>query len=320
MSAPLAAAHRFWRARLPGSWVPDHLAARGFPPAVPRRWEIGYAPAARRALTDELRGLGFTDEEIVACGLARRDRQGELYDLFRDRAMFTIRDAAGSIAGFLGRRTDGGRGPKYLNSPASPRFRKSALLFGLHEARDRLAEGGRPVLVEGPFDVIAVSLAGHAAVAPCGTFCTAGQLAALAAVADLDSTGVLVALDGDAGGRRGVLRAGDVLARIAGPVDVMVPPDGQDPADLLRHGGRTAVRAALRTTVPLFDLIVDAAVERAARGTTPEDRLAAVRAATAAIVRMRPAEATRQVARVAYRLDVPHVVVTEALTAAVTGG
>lgn len=319
MPGVLPAAHRFFRAHAAHSWVPDHVAARGLGLSATRRWQIGYAPPGRDALTAYLRRLGYPEAEIVAAGLARHGRDGRPYDLFRDRAMFAIRDPYGRIAGFLGRRRDGPAptpGPKYLNSPASPGFRKRELLFGLHEARAALRRGARPVLVEGPFDVLAMDAAGLAAVAPCGMFLTAAHLAALAAVSDLDATGLLLALDGDAGGRRGVLRAARLLAGIGGPVEVADPGTG-DPADVLRTGGPAAVRDLLRSTTPLADLVVDTCLDTRT-GDSPEDRLAAVRTATTEIARMRPHQAARQVARVAHRLDVPHPVVTSALVAALT--
>ncbi|MFI0371498.1 toprim domain-containing protein [Actinomadura sp. 1N219] len=313
----MADAQRFFRARLAASWVPGYLAGRGFPPGVQRRWQIGCAPAGPHALTEHLRTLGHGDEDIAAAGLARPGGgAGRLRDTFRDRAMFAIRTPDGAIAGFIGRRRDGGPGPKYLNGPDTPLFHKGELLYGLHEARDRLAAGARPVLVEGPLDAIAVTMAGpaeYAAVATCGLALTAAQLDALAEVADLATAGVLVALDGDPAGRSGTVRAWERLAGVGGPVETAGLPDDLDPAGLLQAEGRAAVLHALRTRTPLIDTVVDAAVERAG-GTlaTPEDRLAAIRAASK-VIAVRPAEAARQVVRVASRVDVPPALITEVL-------
>ncbi|MFI0410130.1 toprim domain-containing protein [Actinomadura sp. 3N508] len=313
----MADAQRFFRARAAASWVPGYLAGRGFPPGVQRHWQIGYAPAGPHALTDHLRTLGHGDEEIAAAGLARPGRRdGRLRDTFRDRAMFAIRTPDGAIAGFIGRRRDDGPGPKYLNGPDTPLFHKGELLYGLHEARDRLAGGARPVLVEGPLDAIAVTMAGpaaYAAVATCGLALTAAQLDALADVADLDGAGVVVALDGDPAGRSGAVRAWERLAGIGGPVETADLPSGRDPAGLLQAEGRAAVLRALGNRTPLIDAVVDAAVERAGGPlVTPEDRLAAIRAASR-IIAARPAEAARQVVRVASRVDVPPALITEVL-------
>ncbi|MFI0482385.1 toprim domain-containing protein [Actinomadura sp. 9N215] len=312
----MADAHRFFRARLTTGWVPGYLAGRGFPPGVQRHWRIGCAPPGPHALTGHLRTLGHGDDEIAAAGLARPDAAGRLRDTFRDRAMFAIRTPDGAVAGFIGRRRDGAPGPKYLNGPDTSLFHKGELLFGLHEARDRLAAGARPVIVEGPLDAIAVTMAGpaeYAAVATCGLALTTAQLAALEEVADLEAAGVLVALDGDPAGRSGTVRAWERLAGVGGPVETAGLPDGHDPAGLLQAEGRAALRRALRTRTPLIDAVVDAAVDRAG-GTlgSPEERLAAIRAA-ARIIAVRPAEAARQVVRVASRVDVPPALITEVL-------
>ena len=113
------AAARFFRSRLPGSWVPGYLTARGFGAAVQQRWQAGYAPAGWDALTRHLRGAGYPDRLIEAAGLARRSRRGTLIDTFRDRAMLPIRAADGTIVAFIGRApASAGPGvPKYLNSP-----------------------------------------------------------------------------------------------------------------------------------------------------------------------------------------------------------
>ncbi|PKK13195.1 toprim domain-containing protein [Thermomonospora sp. CIF 1] len=332
----LAAAHAFFRARAPGSWVPAHLAERGLGPDALERWQIGYAPASWRALTGHLLSSGHRPEAIVAAGLARRGRNGALYDLFRDRAMFALRDGDGAIAGFIGRLREGAAGPKYLNSPESPLFRKGRLLYGLQEARGRLEAGARPVLVEGPFDALAVNAASpaHAAVATCGSAVTQAQVRALLKVwprvsgppaagglrQGADGPGVLVMPDGDAAGRAAALRAWEVLAKVGAPVDAVLLAEGGDPADVLRRRGPAALRGALASAHPLADLAVDAAVARAGGALhSPEDRVAALRAAAAVIAGMAPGHVARQVGRVAARLDLDHATVTSALVEAVTG-
>ena len=311
-----ADAHAWFRAGLGKSWVPAYLAGRGFPTGAQRRWGIGYAPALPDALTGHLRSLGHGDGEIVASGLARRGRAGRLRDTFRGRAMFAIRTADGAVAGFIGRRRDDAPGPKYLNGPDTSLFHKGDLLYGLHEARARLAVGARPVIVEGPLDAIAVTIAGpaeYAAVATCGLALTTSQLAALGNAADLDETGVVLALDGDQAGRSGAVRTWERLAGVAGPLETACLPTGRDPAGLLQAGGRTAVLEALRTRRPLMDEVVDAAVRRAGGAlATPEERVTALHAASK-VIAARPRESARQVARLATRMDVPASLVTEVL-------
>ncbi|MFC5744044.1 toprim domain-containing protein [Actinomadura rugatobispora] len=322
-SGPLRDAHRFFQARLDDGWVPAYLAGRGFDRGVQRRWGLGYAPPGPRALTDHLRSRGHSDEALVAAGLARRTRSGRLRDTFRDRAMFAVRDAAdGTVAGFVGRLPEGAPGPKYLNGPDTAAYRKGELLYGLHEVRERLAAGtARPVVVEGPLDAIAVNLASgaYAAVATCGLAPTAGQLGALARVADLDRTGLVVALDGDRAGRAAARRLWTRLDGVRGPVEAVPLGPGEDPAGVLRERGRAGVRAALRSRASLMDVLVDDAIARCG-GTlaAPEERLAAIRAAVAVIARGRPAEAARQVARVAERTGVGCPLVTAELVETVS--
>ncbi|KAB2381933.1 toprim domain-containing protein [Actinomadura montaniterrae] len=316
-------AHRFFRARLKASWVPAYLDGRGFPAAVQRRRQIGCAPDSPHALVDHLRSLGHADEAIVASGLARRGASGRLNAMFRDRAMFPIRRPDGAIAGFLGRRRDDADGPKYLNGPDTGFFHKGELLYGLHEVRERLAAGARPVLVEGPLDAIAVETARapeYAPVATCGLSLTSAHLAALADAADLDATGVLIALDDDPAGRSAAVRAWDVLTRVAGPLDLASLPGGQDPAGVLAAQGRDALLQALRTAIPLMDAVVDAAAARAGGSlTSPEQRLAALRAACSPIT-ARPSGAARQVVRLAARTGLPAPLVTVVLADHLTGG
>lgn len=162
--------------------------------------------------------------------------------------------------------------PRYLNSPETALYTKGDLLFGLHEAREQLVRGAMPVIVEGPFDAIAVSVAGagsYVGLAPCGTALTVRQLTALAGVADLDRTGLLVALDGD--------RAGH---------------DGEDPAGILQTDGPAASCDALRRTEPLAQVVIDAHLDRWDRQLDhAEGQLAAMRSAATLIARMLPADA-----------------------------
>lgn len=166
---------------------------------------LGYA-VNRRPIA------GYADTLVEAAGLARWSRRGTLIDTFRDRAMLPIRSTDGTIIAFIGRATEqpGSGMPKYLDSPATSVYRKSEILFGLWEARNALANGARPVIVEGQLDAIPVTTASkakYAGLAPCGTALTAHQATALAQVTDLRATGVTVAFDPDRAGRRAAIRA-----------------------------------------------------------------------------------------------------------------
>jgi DNA primase len=305
ISGVLADAMQFYDGQLARSWVPAYLADRGIGNATVRHWHIGYAPGGWTALTDHLRALGHNDDAIQAAGLARLSSRGTLIDHFRDRVMLPVHDQRGNIAGFLGRARPGTgpEVPKYLNSPETSSYQKSSLLFGLHQARDLLAGGATPVIVEGPFDAIAVTVADpghHVGLAPCGTALTSNQAAILAQSADLDSTRVLVAFDDDPAGRKAAVRAHDVLRTVSGRLQSAVL-SGKDPAEILQTEGPAALRTVLRDQVqPLSSVVIDAHLapwER--RLHDPQGPLLAMRSMATVIAGLLPAgsaEAIRQIA------------------------
>jgi DNA primase len=297
-------AMQFYDGQLGCSWVPAYLAERGIGHATVRQWHIGYAPGGWVTLTGHLRALGHDDDAIQAAGLARISSRGTLIDHFRDRVMLPVHDQRGNIAGFLGRARPGAgpQVPKYLNSPETSSYRKGSLLFGLHQARDLLARGATPVIVEGPFDAIAVTMADpghHAGLAPCGTALTSKQAEILAQAADLGSTGVLVAFDNDPPGRKAAVRAHDILRTISGRLQSAVL-SGKDPAEILQTDGPEALRAVLRDQAqPLSSVVIDvhlALWER--RLHDPEGPLLAMRSTATVIAGLLPAgtaEAIRQI-------------------------
>ena len=318
------AAAWFFRGRLRGSWVPSYLAGRGFGPAVQDRWQAGYAPRGWDVLTRHLRALGYPAPVIQAAGLAHRSSRGTLIDTFRDRATLPLRDADGTIAGFIGRASGHAAPsvPKYLNSPNTGLYRKREVLFGLWEAREPLAHGARPAIVEGPFDAIAVTIAcadGYAGVAPCGTALTSEHVGALRQVCDLRTAGVLVAFDPDDAGRRAAVAAFHLLCVHTDVVMGAVLPGGQDPAQILGDHGPAALAGALATrTRPLADLVIDMEVERWKRWLCyPEGQINALHGAAALIAALPTAHVARQAARLAHRLGLDHATVTGAIADAV---
>jgi DNA primase catalytic core len=311
---------RFFHSRLADSWVPHHLERRGFGSAVQQRWQAGYAPAAWDALTSYLRALRFPDPLIEAAGLARRSQRGTLIDTFRDRAMLPVRSADGTVAAFIGRAPeDPGPGvPKYVNSPHTCLYHKGEMLFGLREAREAIAARARPVIVEGPFDAIAVTTACSGrctGVAPCGTALTAEQVRTLSQVADLGSTGVLVAFDSDTAGRRAAIRAYHLLTPYTHEVSAIVLAAGQDPAQVFTEHGASALAEIATHPHPLADLVTDAMVDKWTRWLQyPEGQINALRATAPVIAAMPVPHVARQVARLAHRLGLDHATVTEAVT------
>ena len=315
----------FYRTQMPDSWVPAYLASRGLTPDIQEHWQTGYAPAAWDALTNHLRAGGHRDAVIEAAGLARRSRHGTLIDTFRDRAMLPIRSAEGTIIAFIGRaaRHAAAGTPKYLNSPSTSVYDKGGVLFGLWQARNALASGARPVIVEGPFDAIAVTAAGqgrHVGVAPCGTALTRRHVAALAQAADLPATGVSVAFDPDNAGRRAAVHAYHLLVPVTAKLAAVALPTGQDPASVLARSGPADLAAMVTDkTRPLPDLVVNAEVARWSRWLRyPEGQIHALRAAAPLIATMPADHVARQVARLAAVLKLDHATVTEAVTDALT--
>jgi DNA primase len=299
-------AGQFYTGQLAGSWVPAYLRERGITAAAMGEWHIGYAPGGWTALTSYLRGRGHHDDAIQAAGLARLSSRGTLIDHFRDRVMLPVHDGQGTLAGFIGRARPGAGPalPKYLNGPATSTYQKGDLLFGLHHARGHLARGATPVITEGPFDAIAVTLAdpGHyAGLAPCGTALTSRQAAALSRAADLRRTGVLVAFDDDPAGRQAAIRAYEILRAVSDRLQ-SVTLSGKDPAEILENEGAAALQTILQDRVrPLSAVVIDAHLEPWERRLRdPAGPLLAMRSTAILIAGLLPPEtagAIRQITR-----------------------
>jgi DNA primase len=329
----LADAHTFYTSQLPGSWVPAYLDSRGISTAVAEDWGTGYAPGGWTTLTDHLRRRGHHDDAIEAAGLASRSSRGTLIDRFRDRVILPVHAGDGTLRGFIGRAHPGAGPsvPKYINSPETAFYKKSELLFGLYHGRDQLAAGATPVLVEGPFDAIAVTIAGlgrFVGVAPCGTALTGHQALILSQAADLGCTGVLVAFDDDAPGRKAAVRADTILRPVTAKLHMPLL-DGKDPAEILQHQGPAALHGILREHVqPLSALLIDTSIESWGRrlrdmdgpylamvraagliagllpaGTAQQIRRTAAVHAPTEIARVMPAESAYLVVRTASKLD-----------------
>lgn len=253
------AACRWFRLQLqtvPAAEARDYLARRGLDREAEDRFELGFAPDSRTALTQALRDKGFDDSLIVESGMAARpDDGGAPYDRFRGRIMFPIRDGQGRCIGFGGRAMDPNARAKYLNSPETPLFDKGRNLYNLGPARAAVAKGQPLVVAEGYMDVIALARAGFTgAVAPLGTAITPEQLQLMWRV----SPEPVIALDGDAAGQRAAQRLIDLALPVTGPGQALrfaLMPAGQDPDDLIRAAGPGAMRALLDAARPLVDLL-----------------------------------------------------------------
>ncbi|MTE01362.1 DNA primase [Paracoccus sp. YIM 132242] len=234
----------------------DYLTRRGLDQAALDRFEIGFAPDSRTALTQALRDKGFDEGLIVESGMsAKPDDGGAAYDRFRGRIIFPIRDGQGRCIGFGGRAMDPNARAKYLNSPETPLFDKGRNLYNLGPARAAVAKGQRLVVAEGYMDVIALARAGfEGAVAPLGTAITEDQLRLMWRV----SPEPVIALDGDAAGQRAAQRLIDLALPLTGPGQALrfvILPAGQDPDDLIKGAGPGAMGALLDGARPLVDLL-----------------------------------------------------------------
>ncbi|WP_075222178.1 DNA primase [Acuticoccus yangtzensis] len=248
-----------------------YATGRGFAEDTLRAFDFGLAPSVRGAVTRALTGEGISEAELERTGLATR-RDGRMVDRFVGRLMVPIHDPRGKIVGFGGRSLDG-RDPKYLNSPQTPLFDKSKLLFNAHRARGPAHRRNRLFIVEGYFDAIALAQAGIGeVVASCGTALTEDQIGLAWAMADEP----ILTFDGDKAGRMAAQRVIDrVLPLLSGgrSVQFLHLPNGQDPDDLIQEGGREAFEALAARAVPLVDALFAREAEKGAD--TPE-RLAAL--------------------------------------------
>jgi DNA primase len=231
----LEAAVSFYRHHLlstqAGAPVLDYLRRRGLKDAALESFEIGYAPASWDAARNFLREKGFEEKELVEAGMLSEGESGNLYDRFRNRILFPIRDARGRMTGFGARIVDPTDVPKFLNTPQTPLFDKGRLLYGLDKARKSIRATDQAVIVEGYLDVIALHQAGfNNAVSPMGTALTEDQLRLLKRF----SRRMVLALDPDRAGDQATLR-GLTLAREALDRE---PDPVFDARGLVRHEGR----------------------------------------------------------------------------------
>jgi DNA primase len=245
------------------------LGERGFDPAAAERFGVGFAPKSFDALRSHLKGLGYRDEELVTAGLLSQGDRSP-YDRFRGRLVWPIRDVTGSTIGFGARRLlEDDKGPKYLNTPETPIYHKSQVLYGLDLARRDISKGKQVVIVEGYTDVMACHLAGvTTAVATCGTSFGVDHIKVLRPMlgdvsgADTSTGGeVVFTFDPDEAGQKAASRAFAEEQRFAAQTFVAVAPDGLDPCDLRLNRGDDAVRRLISTKRPMFEFMIRRSVD-----------------------------------------------------------
>ncbi|GAA0979584.1 DNA primase [Acrocarpospora macrocephala] len=256
------------------------LSERGFERVDAEHFGIGYAPNEWEALTRHLLARGFTSQELLRGGLAAEGRRGPR-DRFRGRLIWPIREITGDVIGFGARKLlDADDGPKYLNTPESPIYHKSSVLYGIDLAKREISKRSQAVIVEGYTDVMALHLAGvPTAVATCGTAFGEDHIKVLRRILfDQGQGEVIFTFDGDSAGQKAALRAFQDEQKFVTQTYVAVQPDGLDPCDLRVKQGDAAVRDLIASREPLFSFAIRSSIARFDTNTN-EGKLAALDAA-----------------------------------------
>src|SRR4051812_46076928 len=255
-----------------GAKARGYLGDRAISPATQLQFRLGYATQERFALKEHLGGQGVLTDDMIEAGLLVSGEDIPVpYDRFRDRVMFPIADLRGRTIAFGGRALEKDVQAKYLNSPETPLFHKGSNLYNGAAARQAAHNGAQIVVVEGYVDVIAMVTAGFpAAVAPLGTALTEDQLALIWKMSDEP----VLCFDGDGAGRRAAYRAVDLALPHIKPgktVKFALLPEGQDPDDLVRSGGREAITEVIGAARSLTAMVWQRETE-AGSFDTPERR------------------------------------------------
>ena len=277
------------------------LGERGFDRSAADDFGVGYAPQGWDGLLRHLRGRGFTEAELTASGLVSQGQRG-IYDRFRGRLVWPIREVTGETVGFGARRLyDEDQGPKYLNTPETPLYRKSHVLYGIDLAKREIARQKQVVVVEGYTDVMAMHLSGvPTAVATCGTaFGPDHARIVRRLVGDAGSAGgvqlaggtsvggeIVFTFDGDAAGQKAALRAFGEDQSFSAQTFVAVESSGMDPCELRQARGPDAVRALVASRQPLFEFVIRSTLA-AHDLATAEGRVRALRAAAPVVAGIR---------------------------------
>ena len=314
----------------------DFLTSRGFDRHAAAHFGVGYAPTGWDNLARYLRGAGYTEAELVDSGLCSRGGQDgrRVYDRFRGRLIWPIRDVTGATVGFGARKlSEDDQGPKYLNTPETPVFHKSQVLYGLDLAKREVARSHRIVVVEGYTDVMAAHLSGvTTAVATCGTAFGADHVRVVRRLlGDVDDpaagvvTGqgrearggeVIFTFDGDAAGQKAALRAYAEDQRFATQTFVAVDPGGLDPCDLRMKEGDQGIPRLLSGRVPLFEFVIRTSLSHLDLDTS-EGRVRGLRSAAPVVAGIRDRALKREYTRrLAGWLGLPDAEVHSAVRAA----
>lgn len=242
-----------------GTRVRDQIAARGISDATSEALALGVAPPARDALSQALLNQGFSRGLLVRAGLLVQRDDGSVVDRFRNRLMIPISRDTGSVVAFGGRSIDADQQPKYLNSPETPIYSKSRMLYGLNLSKAGIREAGFAVLVEGYFDFAQIYQAGfRSVVASCGTALTPSQAQQLRRFAGK----VVLSFDPDTAGQGATAKSCEMLVAEGFEVNVAILPAGEDPDTHVRKHGRQGYADRLRKSRPYLEYLLDRAAAR----------------------------------------------------------
>lgn len=287
-------AGEFFRAQLltpAASAGRQFLDERGFDREAAERFGVGFAPQGWDALLKHLSGKGFTQDELKLTGMFSEGQRG-IYDRFRGRLIWPIRDIAGDTVGFGARKLfDDDQGPKYLNTPETSLYKKSQVLYGIDLAKKSIAGKRQLVVVEGYTDVMACHLAGvDTAVATCGTAFGTDHIKVARRLLSDDGSGgeVVFTFDGDAAGQKAALKAFDLDQRFTAQTFVAVEPSGADPCELRQRKGDEAVHALIRSRRPLFEFAIRTTLAKFDLSTV-EGRVGGLRASAPVVASIRDA-------------------------------
>lgn len=225
-------AAQFYSKQLAGSEAEKYAQSRGLTKETITSWGMGYAPEGWRTLLEALSAAGFKTDELLAAGLIKEadGKPGTYYDRFRNRLMFPIYDVTGRVVAFTGRALSKEEPAKYLNSPETPLYHKSEILFGMHKAKDAIRLRGFTLLVEGQMDALLAHQAGFEnVVALSGTALTERHVALMKRY----SENLMLVLDADTAGLSATAKSAHLALREGLRVKAVRLPKGQDPADLI---------------------------------------------------------------------------------------
>jgi DNA primase len=301
------------------------LQSRGFDRDAAIKFGVGFAPDEWDGLHKALIKEGFTDQELALAGLTKEGQRGAI-DRFRNRLIWPIKDLGGEVVGFGARKLasdEVDQGPKYLNTPETPIYKKSQLLYGIDMAKKEIAKTRRVVIVEGYTDVMAAHLAGvQSAVATCGTAFGDDHIRIIRRLLMDDDAfrgEVIFTFDGDAAGQKAALKAFDSDQKFVAQTFVAVEPRGMDPCELRQNEGDAAVRDLIARRIPLFEFAIRSKLKEFDLN-LPEGRIAALSQVVPMIAKIRDTSLRPEYARsVARWIGVEIEQVTTALTNAAKG-